>query len=162
MKRRDFKSWSWVIIVTFFILSIVNVWFGLLGFICMGAPVFHALKGEGKIHCQKYCPRGSFFAQILAKISLRNKLPTFMTTNKFRNGVLAVMGIMMTVSMIHSGGDPEKIAFGIFRMMFVSFIVGNVLGLFYKPKSWCAVCPMGHGVNLITKAQKNKQKKHVA
>lgn len=148
-----FKEIRWVIIVGFFVLSMVNIWFGLLGFICMGLPIVQALMGKGKVHCQHHCPRGSFLGKVVSKISLRNSIPKFMLTNKFRNGVLILMGIMLTISMIHSGGELKKIAFGLFRLMGISFIVGIVMGIFYKPKSWCAICPMGHACNLITNAQ---------
>lgn len=152
----SFKDVRWVIIVAFFALSAINIWFGLFGFICMGAPIYQALRGRGKLHCQSHCPRGSFLAKVVSKVSLRNAIPKFMLTNKFRNGVLVLMVTMLTISMIHSGGDPKKIAFGLFRLMGISFIVGIVMGIFYKPKSWCAICPMGHSANLITKAQKKK------
>lgn len=154
------KEIRWIIIISFFALAIYNVWFGLLGFICMGLPIFQALRGKGKIHCKSHCPRGSFLGKIISKISVRNSLPKFMLTNKFRNGVLILMGIMLTISMIHSGGDLQKIAFGIFRLMGISFIVGIIMGIFYKPKSWCAICPMGHATNLIDKkiySNKNKR-----
>ena len=146
-----FKDVRWIVIVSFFILSIINVWFGLLGFICMGLPIYQALRGRGKIHCTNHCPRGSFLSKIVSKISFRNKIPKFMTTKGFRHLVLSLMMIMLTISMVHSGGDPKKIAFGIFRLMGISFIFGIVMGIFYKPKSWCAICPMGHATNLITK-----------
>lgn len=154
-----FKDIRWVIIVAFFILSVINIWFGLFGFICMGLPIFQAIRGKGKIHCQSHCPRGSFLSKIVSKFSLRNSIPKFMLTKKFRNGILIGMVIMLTISMIHSGGDPKKIAFGIFRLMGISFIVGIVMGIFYKPKSWCAICPMGHATTLITNLKKNKFKR---
>lgn len=152
MKIKEFR---WIIIVVFFALSVINVWFGLFGFICMGLPIIQALRGKGKIHCKSHCPRGSFLQNILNKISLRGSMPKFMLNNKFRNTVLILMGIMLTVSMIHSEGELKKIAFALFRLMGISFIVGIVMGVFYKPKSWCAVCPMGHATGLITKI-KNK------
>ena len=154
-----FKEFRWVIIVTFFVLSIINIWFGLLGFICMGLPIVQALMGRGKIHCQKHCPRGSFLGKIVSKISLRNSIPKFMLSNKFKNGVLVLMGIMLSISLIHTGGNPKMIAFALFRLMGISFIVGIVMGIFYKPKSWCVICPMGHACNLITTAKSSSDSK---
>lgn len=153
-----FKDYRWIIILSFFALALINIWFGLLGFICMGLPIFQSLRGKGKLHCKSHCPRGSFLGKIVSKISFRNSLPKFMLTNKFRNGVLILMGVMLTISMIHSGGDPKKIAFGIFRLMGISFVVGIIMGIFYKPKSWCAICPMGHGTNLLDGALYKKSR----
>lgn len=155
-----FKDVRWVLIISFFTLAMVNIWFGLLGFICMTLPIYQALRGKGKIHCKSHCPRGSFFSKVISKISLRNSIPKFMLTKIFRNIVLIGMGVMLTMSMIHAGGDPKKVAFGIFRLMGISFIVGIVMGIFYKPKSWCAICPMGHAATIITNMKvRNKYKR---
>lgn len=155
-----FKDIRWVIIISFFILSAVNVWFGLLGFICMSLPLFQAIKGRGKLHCKSHCPRGSFLSKVVSKVSLRNKVPKFLLTVKARNIVLMLMMLMLTISMIHSGGNPKKIAFGLFRLMGISFIFGIVMGIFYKPKTWCAICPMGHSAILITNLKvRNKFKR---
>ena len=54
----------------------------------------------------------------------------------------------------HSGGQIDKIAFALFRFMFASFVVGVLMGVFFKPRSWCQVCPMGHATGLITDIKK--------
>lgn len=142
-------KWSWVIIVGFFALSIVNIWFGLFGFVCMGMPMYHALRGRGKIHCSKYCPRGSFLGKFMPSVSMDNTLPKFMRTKGFKNFMLIFMMTMFGISLYHSQLVPVKIAMAIFRLMFASFIVGIIMGVFFKPRSWCQVCPMGHGTGLI-------------
>jgi polyferredoxin len=126
----------------------------------MGAPFFHALRGKGKIHCSKHCPRGSFLGKFLSYISMNNPLPKFMRTKIFKNLILIIMISLFSLSIIHSGFVFEKMAFAFFRFMGISFIVGIVLGIFFKPRSWCQICPMGHGTGLIEKAlQKNIYKK---
>jgi membrane-associated HD superfamily phosphohydrolase len=153
-KKRNHQSWSWILIISFFLLSIFDSRFGILGFICMGAPIYQALRGRGKIHCSKYCPRGSFLGKFLSRISLNHTLPKFMRTKQFKHGLLILMMSMFTLALIHSGFVFEKIAFALFRLMGVSFLVGIVLGIFYKPRSWCQICPMGHGTSLISNLQK--------
>lgn len=156
MKKKSHMSWSWTIIVTFFVLSIYDFRFGVLGFVCMGMPIYHALRGRGKIHCSHYCPRGSFLGRFLQKISLQKNLPAFMRTKKFKNGLLTAMMLVFSFSMYHTGGDPMKIAFSVFRFMGISFILGIVLGIFFKPRSWCVVCPMGHATALVKDIKTNK------
>jgi len=90
-KKKVVKShmeWAYVIILMFFILGIIDIRFGILGFVCMSAPIYHSIRGRGKIHCQKYYPRGSLLAHALESISLKNKLPKFMPTKKFKNGLI--------------------------------------------------------------------------
>ncbi|WP_066507098.1 4Fe-4S ferredoxin [Abyssisolibacter fermentans] len=160
-KRKSHMSWSWIFIVSFFVLSILDFRFGILGFICMGMPMYHAIKGRGKIHCSHYCPRGSFLGKFLQKISLNNNMPSWMRSKAAKNSLLVLMITMFTISMIHSYGSFSKIAFSLFRFMGVSFIVGILMGVIFKPRSWCIVCPMGHGANLIKKAQASKVNKEI-
>ena len=153
-KHKSHQSWSWIIIISIFILSVYNVYFGLFGIVCMTMPIYHALRGRGKIHCSAYCPRGSFLGKFLEKLSMQNNLPKFMKTKKFKNALLTLMVVMLSLSIIHSGGQIDKIAFALFRFMFASFVVGVLMGVFFKPRSWCQVCPMGHATGLITDIKK--------
>lgn len=151
-KKKVVKShmkWSYVIMLMFLTLGIIDIRFGVLGFACMGAPMYHALRGRGKIHCQKYCPRGSLLARALESISLKNKLPKFMGSKKFKNGLLTAMVILFTFSMYHAGLNFNRIAFAMFRFMSMSLLVGIITGIIFKPRSWCVVCPMGHASGLI-------------
>ena len=150
-KRKSHQKWSWIVIVTFFALEVVDTIFGLLGIICMLMPLYHALKGRGRVHCSHYCPRGSFFGRFLEKISLENTLPEWMRKKRFKHILLGLMLTMFSISMYHTGGNINKVAFGILRFLFLSSILGIVLGIFFKPRSWCQVCPMGHASYLVSK-----------
>lgn len=157
--KKKFKSqqhWTWILIVSFFILGIIDIRFGVLGFLCMLAPIYHALRGRGKVHCSKFCPRGSFLGKFLSKISFNNALPKFMKTKAFKTLVLLQMMIMFTISMASSNFELAKIGYALLRLMSVSFIVGIVLGIFFKPRSWCQICPMGYGTELISKGLDKK------
>ncbi len=156
-KKKNFQHYSWMIIVTFFLLGILDIRFGILGFICMGAPMYHALKGEGKLHCAKYCPRGSFLGKFLQKLSLGNTLPAKYRSRKVKHLLLGLMGLLLSFSLIHSGFVFEAMAFVLLRFMFMSFMVGILMGLFFKPRSWCQVCPMGHAAALITEVKKERE-----
>lgn len=151
-KKKAHKShmrWSYIIMLMFLSLGILDIRFGVLGFACMGAPIYHALRGRGKIHCQKYCPRGSLLARALESISFKNKLPKFMATKKFKNALLTMMLVLFSISMYHAGLNFNKIAFAMFRFMSMSLLVGIVTGIIFKPRSWCVVCPMGHASGFI-------------
>ncbi|NTW71736.1 MAG: 4Fe-4S ferredoxin [Eubacteriaceae bacterium] len=151
---KNIQSWSYVIILGFFILSFLDRRFGIFGLVCMGHPVYLALKGHGKAHCSKVCPRGSFFGNVLDKISMNNTLPKSWRTKKVKNGILVLMIFAFSWLSIRSGGGFVEIATVIFRMMFISFLIGTLLGIIFKPRSWCQVCPMGHGAYLIDKKMK--------
>ncbi|MFT5871240.1 MAG: hypothetical protein ACI8WT_000158 [Clostridium sp.] len=74
-KKKSHQNWSWIIMVSFILLSISDIRFGLFGILCMTMPMHHAIKGRGKIHCSHYCPRGSILQKFLKEISFNNALP---------------------------------------------------------------------------------------
>lgn len=156
-KKKSHMAYAWILIVTFFLLGILDIRFGILGFLCMGAPIYHALRGGGKVHCSKYCPRGSFLGKFLQKISLGNTLPSKFRTRNVKHGMLAVMITLLTISLTHAGYNFKAIAFVLLRFMFMSFIVGILMGFVFKPRSWCQVCPMGHAAALTSELKKKTQ-----
>ncbi len=150
-KTHSHMQWAWIFMVGFLTLGIVDFRFGILGFACMGAPMYHALRGRGKIHCQKFCPRGSLLGKFLSGISMQKNLPKFMTTKRFKHGLLIAMLTVFSFSMYHAGWNFKHIAFSMFRFMTMSLVIGIIMGIVFKPRSWCTVCPMGTGTGLIQK-----------
>lgn len=148
-KNHSHMKWAWSIMIAFLTLGIFDFRFGILGFACMGAPLYHAARGRGKVHCQKYCPRGSLLGRMLESVSMKKQLPKFMATKKFKNGLLTLMLTVFSISMYHAGWNFRHISFAMFRFMSMSLVIGIVMGIFFKPRSWCVVCPMGHGTVLL-------------
>ncbi len=158
LNKKSYMQWSWILMITFFIAGIYNYYFGLLGIVCMILPIYHAFKGDGRIHCSHYCPRGSLFGRFLGKISINRPLPGFFRSSIFKNGLLVLMMTMFTLAIIHAHGDPEKIGFAVLRFMVVSSLIGAAMGIFFKPRSWCQVCPMGHATGIIKDLKETKVK----
>ncbi len=158
LKKKSHMEWSWVLMVIFFALGIYNVIFGILGFLCMITPMVYAMKGEGKIHCSHYCPRGSLLGKFLEKISANRPLPSAIRTKWFKNLLLGMMITMLTIALIHADGDINKIGFALLRFMTLSFAAGIAMGVFFKPRSWCQVCPMAHATGIIENVKKGSDK----
>ncbi len=148
-KPKSHTKWSWIFMILFITLSIVDIRFGLLGFICMTAPLYHAIKGRGKVHCSHYCPRGSLLGNFLKDISFQNNLPKKYRGKIVKNLLLGLMMTMFTISLIHAGPNINRIGFAVFRLMTASLTLGVVMGVIFKPRSWCQVCPMGYATGLI-------------
>lgn len=151
MRKKSYQKWSWIFMILFIGLSIIDIRFGLLGFICMTVPIYHALRGRGKIHCSHYCPRGSLLGNFLKNISLQNNLPKWIKIKTAKKVLLTWMMVMFTVSLINAGPNINRIAFAIFRLMTSSLALGVIMGIIFRPRTWCQVCPMGYGTELITK-----------
>lgn len=49
------------------------------------------------------------------------------------------------------------LGFRVYSMMFTTVILGLLLGLLYKPRTWCLICPMGNLTNMTLK-QKHTSK----
>ncbi len=64
---------------------------------------------------------------------------------------------MFSFAMVHAGWNFNRIAFSMFRFMTMSLAIGILMGVAFKPRSWCVVCPMGTGTSLIMNAQKQGQ-----
>lgn len=159
MKNKSHMEWSWWIMVIFLILGIADFRFGVLGFLCMLAPMYHALKGRGKIHCRSYCPRGSILGKWLPYLSLQKTMPQFMTRKWFKYGLLLMMVTVFSISLYHADWQFHKIAMRVFRFMVLSLGVGIVTGIIFKPRSWCVICPMGTATGLIVTQLETKTTK---
>lgn len=156
-RNKSHTNWSWIFMVIFIMLSIIDFRFGLLGMFCMGAPLYHAFRKKGKIHCSHYCPRGSLLGKFLKNLSMEQNMPSWAKSKFSKNILLIIMMIMFSFSLYHAnqeGFNIMKTGFAIFRMMTVSLAVGIIIGIIFKPRSWCQVCPMGHATALIDKAMK--------
>lgn len=134
----------------------------------MTVPMYHALRGRGKIHCSHYCPRGSILGKFLNNISLKNNLPKYLRTEEVKKILLGLMIIMFSISMYHAFHAPnviKAVGFSVFRLMMSSLALGVVMGIVFKPRSWCQVCPMGYATGLIKNAKdkniKEKSKNNI-
>lgn len=157
--KKSQLHWTWILIIAFFALSFYSFYFGIAAVICMTLPLYFSIKGEGKINCSHYCPRGSFLGKFLPKFSLNNSLPAFFKSNKFKNSFFLFMIVVMLISLISSEGNPEKIGFMFFRLVMITTILGVIMGVVFTPRSWCQICPMGHASGQIANTKKKKQTK---
>lgn len=160
-KVKSHMKWSWIFMIMFIVLSIIDIRFGLLGFICMTVPMYHAVKGRGKIHCSHYCPRGSILGKFLNQVSLNNNLPNKYRGEKVKNILLSLMIVVFSISLYHAFQQPniiKAVGFSVFRLMMSSLTLGILMGVVFKPRSWCQVCPMGYATGLIRDSKNNNKK----
>lgn len=55
-----------------------------------------------------------------------------------------------------SSGWVAQYAFGFYSMMLTSALIGLILMVIYKPRTWCSFCPMGTMTQLICKLRHRK------
>lgn len=144
MKRNNFNKYYWPIILLFILGGLFyNPAIGLLAIICMVAPIVTAIF-KGRMWCGRFCPRGSFFDQILTRIGAKNrKIPDFLKKPLVRWSVFVVLMGYMSYNMYLTEGNILAIGKVLFNMVLVTTGIGIILGYFYSPRSWCKICPMG-------------------
>lgn len=98
---------------------------------------------RGRFYCGWLCPMGAFHERFLAKVSLHRPIPKIFKTSWLRWLVFTVMMTFMMIRLVTAWGDPGTVG-GVFRMMWiVSTSLAILLGLYYKSRIWCIICPMG-------------------
>jgi polyferredoxin len=131
----------WILLV-FLGVGVFYPAIGLVAILCMLAPVLLA-PFRGRYWCGNFCPRGSFYDSVIAKISPKKPIPAFFRSNGFRIFmVMFIMGVF-SVQMYYAWGDLSAMGAVFFRIILITTIVGIVLGVVYHQRTWCSFCPMG-------------------
>ncbi len=116
-----------------------------IGFTVVGLiTLFLVLSSRrGRFYCGWLCPMGAFHERFLAKVSLHRPVPKLFKTSWFRWLVFVVMMGFMTTRLVMAWGDVKAVG-GVFRTMWiVSMTLAIGLGIYFKSRVWCVICPMG-------------------
>ena len=117
----------------------------LLGFIVPLAMLGGMLGGalRGRYVCGNLCPRGSFFDTFFAKFGPKRAIPVRLFGMPLRWTLMAgLMGFMV----FRLAQDPSNLMhWGLvfWQMCLVTTTAALVLGVLFRPRTWCAVCPVG-------------------
>jgi len=116
-----------------------------LGFIVLGLiTVFMVIASKrGRFYCGWLCPMGAFHERFLSLVSLKKPILPVFKSSWFRWLLFTLMMTLMFSRLFMAWGNPLAVA-GVFRMMWIlSMGIAIGLGLYFMPRTWCAVCPMG-------------------
>lgn len=149
------KRYSFVVLLAFLLGGLFDFRIALFAVVCMVGPVVVAFF-RGRFWCGNVCPRGSFFDTLVAKIARAKSPPAFLRSYAFRFLVIACMFTVMGFGLYRSDGSPFAIGQVIYRLIFVTTLVGVVLALFYNRRAWCAFCPMGTLASIVSRARARK------
>lgn len=133
-------------------ICIAGHWINILGYIALGfaililiSPLFYR-----KNSCKTLCPRRSFLNTIVSPYSYGKKLPYFLTKPLTRKIILGIFIGMLIIRLIATNGQPGVV---FVSMCTISTITAVFMGILYKPRSWCTVCPVGEGKKMIIKTR---------
>lgn len=134
------------------IYLIVGYIYPIVGFaalICMLAPIVWA-AARGRYWCGNWCPRGSFYDSVMAKLSPNKPIPAVLRHPWFRAFMVAFIMGVFTVQMISAWGDLNAMGMVFVRIIFVTTVVGIVLAVTVHQRAWCTFCPMGTIASFIS------------
>lgn len=104
---------------------------------------------RGRYWCGNFCPHGSFFDEILLKISRFSLIPDFLKTRSAAALVFLFFIFNISrnfVSILDAGGAVpfhHRLGFLFANTYLMVLVVGGLLGVLINPRTWCQFCPMG-------------------
>ncbi|SDL53262.1 FAD-binding oxidoreductase [Halarsenatibacter silvermanii] len=121
---------------------------GLLVPPIMAAMIIMSLM-KGKYWCGNFCPHGSFFDELVMRVSRSSKIPNIFKS-KITIGLVLIYFIYNMSSRIAEaiftiGEIPLHHSFGFIfaRTYLMVVIAGGLLGIAINSRTWCQFCPMG-------------------
>ncbi len=117
----------------------------LIGFVVPVVMMTGFIVGvfRGRYTCGNLCPRGAFYTVFLRKISRNTAIPPLLKDARFRWSVLGVMMTFMAVRVLQNPTSVGHLGITFWSMCAVTTAVGVILGIIYKPRTWCSFCPVG-------------------
>lgn len=152
MKNKIQKYMFWLLLV-FLGIGVFYPAIGVIALICMLAPVLVSFY-KGRFWCGNFCPRGSFYDQVLSKLSPHKPIPPIFRSKELRIFMVLFIMVVFTVQMYYAWGDLSAMGAVFVRLILITTIVGIVLGMFYHQRTWCSFCPMGTIASWISTMKK--------
>lgn len=152
--RRVFDSLA----LAFVLAVAIGGWFypvaGLALAVLMAAALALSLlsrfgAARKRAFCNGVCPRGRALAFALKPFASGRPLPRSFADLSLRRGLCGFMMFCVIGSLVRAlpglEGYPAFAAAGriFWGLCLISLAGGLVLGLLYRPRAWCVVCPMG-------------------
>jgi polyferredoxin len=131
----------WVMLV-FLVIGMFYPAIGVFALICMLAPVLVA-PFKGRYWCGNFCPRGSLFDHVIARLSPQKPIPGFFRSKGFRLTMIRVIMTMFTIQAYYAWGNLAAMGMVFIRLIVITTVVGIFLGILFHQRTWCTFCPMG-------------------
>ena len=143
-EKKSRKYWQIALAPLVPLVVIGGYFWPYLGYIAMAMLVFMFILAlfRGRYYCGWFCAMGAFFERVLSVVSSKRKMLPLFKESWFKWLVFALMMGLLVSRLILAGGDPRKIGAAFVMMWTISIGMGIGLGLVWKPRSWCSICPM--------------------
>ncbi|MEI6874095.1 MAG: 4Fe-4S binding protein [Spirochaetota bacterium] len=143
--RRLLDKWRAVSPALLALIAIGGYFQPLLGLGVLGLMAVALILNfrEKRSFCAGVCPNGTFYSRALKPVSRGKVFPRSFATPQIRRMLCAAMMLCMIGLLARNGTDASGIG-GVFWMIYaIALTAGTFIGIFYKPRTWCTICPMG-------------------
>jgi ferredoxin-type protein NapH len=150
------KKYSYVLLLTFVVVSLFDFTVGMAAIICMIAPIIISIF-RGRFWCGNFCPRGNFYDNVMSRFSKNRAVPKFLKSTYFRVFVVLFMFTMFGLGIKQNWGNPDGIGMVFYRIIVVTTLIGIALSFVYNHRTWCHFCPMGSMAAFISYFREDKK-----
>lgn len=98
---------------------------------------------KGRYWCHNLCPRGAFLDIVMAKVGLKNTMPKTFGKPWFRWIVFALLMGFVLFRLWRAGVNPLAIGAVFVSVCVATTFIAIVLGIIFRNRTWCVICPMG-------------------
>lgn len=150
-ERKWRKVTQWLSLPFLVMVIIGGYYWPYLGMIAVGLIAVFLLIStfRGRLYCGWVCPMGAFHERVLTLFSIKKGMPSFIKQSWFRWLLFAGMMSFLGYQLYMTGGHELKVA-SVFRMMWIISTAAAIsIGIFFKPRSWCKICPMGSMLGIM-------------
>lgn len=111
----------------------------------------------GRKWCDWACPRGSFYEECLVRVSQKKPIPKILTSEPFKIAVLIVMFSIFGYFTYIYLRYPLSLGRAYGLLLTITSLIGISLGLYFRPRIWCAFCPVGSIAGWLGAARKKNK-----
>jgi polyferredoxin len=98
---------------------------------------------RGRYGCGNLCPRGSFYDTIFQKFGGNRPVPPLFFNTTFRWLIMGSLMGFMALQISRAPADPLHWGRVFWFVCAATTAVGVLLGLIYRARTWCTICPAG-------------------
>lgn len=127
------------------IVVVGGYYYPMLGFIVLALITFFMVLASqrGRFYCGWLCPMGAFHERFLSLVSMKKPILSVFKSSWFRWLLFALMMGLLAIRLYMAWGNAKEVGAAFRFMWIVSTGLAIGLGVYFIPRTWCAVCPMG-------------------
>lgn len=136
---------GWISLAVSLTVIVGGFFFPILGLFVPLLLIFAVITNffRNRWFCGKACPRAYILGGFLPGISRYKNLPRFLYSDGLRSvlcGFLLICAVGQTSRLFH---NLQALGWFFWFVCAGTFAFALILGLAYKPRAWCALCPVG-------------------